>query len=74
MYQFIGRDSWRTTFIETPLSIFERVKKNEVEILRPLWFFHAEQKGVTVEDLQRYFTDVAIMKFHHDEFIKIKGW
>jgi len=74
MYKFIGRTSWREGYISLPFSMLERVKKNEVKILRPLWFYHAEQKGLTVEDLLKYFTDEAVMKFQHDEFISIIGW
>ena len=71
MYQFIGRDSWRETFILKPDSFYDKFKNKEVEILRPLWFFHAEQKGIKVEDLMKYYTDLAIMQFEQYEFIKI---
>jgi len=74
MYKFIGRESWRESYFREPLSVFEKVKKNEVEILRPLWFYHEGQKGLIVEDLLKYFTDLAVSKFQHDEFINIKGW
>ena len=71
MYQFIGRDSWRGSFILKPDSFYDKHKNKEVKILRSLLFFHEEQKEVKVEDLMKFYTDLAIMQFEQYEFIKI---
>lgn len=43
-----------------------------VKVFRPLWFFHVDQKGITVAKLREYYTDKAISKFEHDGFIEIE--
>lgn len=45
--------------------------KNKVEILRPLWFFHEGQKGITLGKLREYYTEKAIALFEKDEYIKV---
>lgn len=71
MYTFIGRDSWRDSFILKPDSFYDKFKDKKVVVLRPLLFFYTEQK-VTVEDLMKFFTDRSIMEFEQYEFIKIQ--
>ena len=43
----------------------------KVDILRPIYFFHAEQKGITLADLKKYFRSHALAKFEKDGFINI---
>lgn len=67
-----GQKKWYPPF---DLENFSDIKNNirGVEIVRPILFFHAEQKGITIERLKRYFTDEAISKLEHDGFIKVES-
>lgn len=42
----------------------------EVTVLRPIWFFHAEQK-ITLGKLREFFTPKAIKLFEKDNYIKL---
>lgn len=48
-------------------------KKDEqvVDILRPTWFFHEEQKDVNLGKIREFFTPKAIVKLEKDGYIKI---
>ncbi len=71
MYKFIGRESWRDTWNSEELTKNLRKATNQnVTVLRGVLFFHAEEK-TTLERLRIYFTEEAIGKLAHDEFIKI---
>ncbi len=65
MFKFIGHQEWKQ-YIED--SIFEN--NSEVLVLRPILFFHDEQK-TTMARIRANFTDEAIKKLIHDKFIKI---
>jgi len=54
--------SFDTTFIPNDV---------EILVLRPIYFFHAEQV-ITMGKLREYFTEKAIIKFYGDDFIKTK--
>lgn len=42
-----------------------------IKILRPLYFFHSEQAGITLGKLREFFTEKAIILFEKDGYIKI---
>ncbi len=67
-----GQKKW---YPPVELENFSDIKNNirGVEILRPILFFHEEQRGVTIERLKRYFKDEAISKLEHDGFIKVES-
>lgn len=44
---------------------------NSVEILRPLWFFAEEQKGITLGKLREFYTEKAIALFEEFGYIKV---
>lgn len=48
-------------------------KKDEqmVDILRPTWFFHEEQKDITLGKIREFFTPKAIVKLEKDGYLKI---
>ena len=67
MGNFVGQKEW-----EHSLDIdFRRFLENkDVTVLRPILFFHTEQK-TDLNTIQKYFTDEAIYRLSHDKFIKI---
>lgn len=71
MYRFIARhDRYRPDFS----GMFEELEKQnsaEVEIIRPMLFFHEGQKEITMGKLREFFTDNAINRFKLDGFIMI---
>jgi len=65
-HEFIGPDIWKHVF--NPNNNIDENKN--VIILRGILFFHAEEK-TTLAKIREYFTDHAISKLSHDNFIKI---
>jgi hypothetical protein len=67
MHNFVGPKEWGRS-----LDIDFRhytVNKN-VTVLRPILFFHREQK-TNLDTIKKYFTDDAILKLTHDKYIMI---
>jgi len=67
---FYGRPEW-----QHPLPKMEEGYgdfKIKVKVLRPILFFHREQR-ITLDDLHKYFTLDAIFKLHNDKFIEYYG-
>jgi len=71
MYKFIGPTIWKTLSEESDIQVYlpKDYEKN-VTVLRPILFFHAEQK-TTLSKIMTYFTPRAIGKLVHDKFIEI---
>jgi hypothetical protein len=75
MYKFIGKQNWKDEYIiPDTRGHFEKYAKfyGKVEILRPLWFFHEGQQGITLKDLLKFYQDQAIYCFINDGFITIE--
>ena len=70
MYFFIARHDINPPDFD---GLFEwgMVNSIEVEILRPMLFFHEGQKDITMGKLREFFTDNALVRFKADGFIKI---
>lgn len=50
----------------------QALEETPVQILRPILFFHSEQKGITLGKLKEFFSDKAIKLFEKDGYIKIR--
>lgn len=72
MYTFIGHENWTHIFPSDSDIVDLGVSLNDkkVTVLRPILFFHAEQK-TTLSKISAYFTQHAIAKLVHDKFIEI---
>lgn len=44
-----------------------------VKIVREICFFHAEQRGVTILKLKKFFTNEAISLLEHDGYIEVES-
>lgn len=71
MYTFVGPTIWKTIYEElgTEFSLPKDCEK-KVTILRPILFFHADEK-TSLSKIMNYFTPKAIGKLIHDKFIEI---
>ena len=72
MYRFIARHDINPPDFSGLFEKLEKRKSLEVEILRPMLFFHEGQKGITLGKLYDFFTDNAVNRFKLDGFIKIE--
>ena len=72
MLMFIGHDNWSRRFPSENDIVDFGVSLNDkkVTVLRPILFFHGEQK-TTLSKISAYFTQHAIAKLVHDKFIEI---
>jgi hypothetical protein len=69
MHSFVGHPEWKRS-LDIDFRCYT-VNKN-VTVLRPILFFHSEQK-TDLDTIKKYFTDEAILKLTHDKFILIHG-
>lgn len=70
MYRFVGPTAWKMIYEELPPVKLPEDQEMVVTVLRPILFFHAEQK-TTLSKIMTYFTPQAIVKLIHDNFIQI---
>lgn len=69
MHSFVGHPEWRHSL---DFDFRRYIENKDVTVLRPILFFHSEQK-TDLDTIKKYFTDEAILKLTHDKFIKIHG-
>ncbi len=75
---FFAREKpqWVPTWSEEELQELSKkmqaLEDTPVQILRPILFFHSEQKGITLKKLKEFFSDKAIELFKIDGYIKIQ--
>ena len=72
-HKFIGNDSWKPIF-KPDSDIIDYggfITDKNVTVLRSILFFYAEEK-TTLSNIRAHFTDHAISKLVHDNFIKIE--
>lgn len=69
MYNFVGPKEWGRSL---DIDFRSYIENKDVTALRPILFFHSEQK-TDLNSVKKYFTDEAILKLTHDKFIKIHG-
>ncbi len=65
---FIGRESWRDQYTNFPHLSF--IDDKDVTVNRSMLFFASGEK-TKLSRIQAHFTEFAIQKLIHDEFIKI---
>ncbi len=65
---FIGDDNWLKS-IDFDNKNF--IEDKNVLVLRPILFFYSGEKTL-LSDIKKHFTDIAINKLVHDNYIKIK--
>ncbi len=70
MFNFIGHRAWKKPILDIDFKMY--LEDKDVTVLKPILFFHAEQK-TNLNTIKKYFTDEAIFKLTHDKFIKIHG-
>lgn len=71
MYTFIGPTAWKMIYEESDIQVYLPPDQDMVvTVLRPILFFHAEQK-TTLSKIMTYFTSQAIIKLINDKFIEI---
>jgi len=72
MNNFIGHENWSKRFPDDSdiIDFGASLNDKEVIVLRPILFFHAEQK-TTLSKICAYFTQHAIGKLINDKFIEI---
>jgi hypothetical protein len=70
MYTFVGPTNWKTLMEVDIQVLLPKDDEKNVTVLRPILFFHAEQK-TTLSKIITYFTPHAISKLEHDKFIEI---
>ena len=71
MYRFMARHDINPPDFSEVLAKMAWENEVEVEILRPMLFFHEGQKGININKLREFFTDNAISRFKGDGFIKL---
>lgn len=67
MHNFVGIKEWENSL---DFDFRRYIENKDVTVLRPILFFHTEQK-TDLDTIKKYFTDEAILKLTHDKFIKI---
>ncbi len=67
MHNFVGQPEWKCSL---DIEFRRYIENKDVTVLRPILFFHSEQK-TDLNTIKKYFTDEAILKLTHDKFIKI---
>jgi hypothetical protein len=67
MHSFVGHPEWKRSL---DIEFRRYIENKDVTVLRPILFFHSEQK-TDLNSIKKYFTDDAILKLTHDKFILI---
>ena len=67
---FVGHDNWSRRFPSENMGSTFSFMDKDVTVLRPILFFHAEEK-TKLSRIRANFTEHAINKLVHDKFIEI---